>query len=320
MPTLVWLYLTAVLYDRSSARGVALAEALETVSHDRLTRMLQGHWPGHTLLERALHTLFVWEQGDLIRDDTVIPQPFATAIEGLAWVFSRQERQPVYGLALVWLVWTNGSLRIPLGMRLWRKGGPSKDDLALERRSSARNRLRGHPDEVVFDAWYPSRALLKRLRDDGWYFVCRLKKHRRFNARPLRISRRHPSWAERGWLSGGLKVLVVRHGKQVLRHQSPDPSGRGSASTLSRSLPQSGNHQSVSGSTRPAWLSSPLRASAATSHHRLVGRLLRAGVRTTGAATEHVETQAAAQCPRPHSGAPSSGTAKKRCVTPAGSS
>jgi DDE superfamily endonuclease len=198
MPTLVWLYLTALLYYRGSASCVGLAEALETVSHDRLTRMLQGNWSGQTLLERAFHTLFVWERGYLILDDTVIPKPFATAIEGLAWVFSSQERKPVYGLSLVLLVWTNGSLRIPLGMRLWRKEGPSKDDLALELLSYARNRLRCHPDDVIFDAWYPSRALLKRIRDDGWSFVCRLKKNRRFSARPLRVYRRHPYGAERG--------------------------------------------------------------------------------------------------------------------------
>ncbi len=46
----------------------------------------------------------------------MIPKPFAAAIEGLAWVFSSQERKPVYGLSLVLLVWTNGTLRIPLGM------------------------------------------------------------------------------------------------------------------------------------------------------------------------------------------------------------
>ena len=51
MPTLVWLYLTALLYYRTSATCVALAEALQTVSHDRLTRMLQADWSGQTLLE-----------------------------------------------------------------------------------------------------------------------------------------------------------------------------------------------------------------------------------------------------------------------------
>jgi putative transposase len=214
MPELLWLYLTALLYYRTSANCVALAEALETVSHDRLTRLLQSDWSGQRLLELAFRTLFVWERGYLIIDDTVIPKPFAVAIEGLAWVFSSLERKPVYGLSLVMLVWTNGTLRIPLGMRLWRKSGPSKYELALELLSYARNRLRCHPEYVLFDAWYPSRALLKRIRDYGWYFVCRLKKNRRFNGQAVRHHRRHPYWAECGWLCGGLKVLVVRHGKK----------------------------------------------------------------------------------------------------------
>jgi Transposase DDE domain len=64
---------------------------------------------------------------------------------------------------------------------------------------------------VLFDAWYPSRRLLKRIRDDEWYFACRLKKNRRFNSQPLRAYRRHPYWAACGWLTGGLKVLVVRY-------------------------------------------------------------------------------------------------------------
>jgi putative transposase len=180
MPQLIWLYLTALLYDRTSVSCVALAEALETVSHDRLTRLLQGNGAGPTLLDRAIGTLFVWDRGYLIIDDTVLAKHFATTIEGLAWVFSSQEQKPVYGLSVVWLIWTNETLRIPLGMRLWRKGGPSKYGLALELLSYARNRLRCRPAYVLFDAWYPSKALLKRVRDYGWYFVCRLKKNRRF--------------------------------------------------------------------------------------------------------------------------------------------
>ena len=212
MPTLVWLYLTALLYYRTSASCVALAEALQSVSHDRLTRMLQADWSGHILLESACRMLFVWERGSLLLDDTVIAKPFATAMESLAWVFSSQERRPVYGFSLVLLVWTDGTLRIPLGVRLWRKGGPSKYEWALELLSYARNRLHCRPAYVIFDAWYPSKALLKRIRDYGWYFVCRLKKNRRFNGQPLRAYRRHPYWTAPGQLTGGLKVLVVRHG------------------------------------------------------------------------------------------------------------
>jgi hypothetical protein len=212
MPALIWLYLTALLYHHTAATCVAMSEALQTVSHDRLTRMPQADWSGQTPLERACRMLFVWERGYLILDDTVISKPYATAMEGLAWVFSSTERRPVYGLSLVLLVWTDGALRIPLCMRLWRKGGPSKYELALEVLSYARNRLCWHPESVLFDAWHPSKALLQRIRAHGWYFVCRLKKNRRFNGQPLRAYRRHPYWAATGRLTGGLKVLVVRYG------------------------------------------------------------------------------------------------------------
>jgi hypothetical protein len=60
-----------------------------------------------------------------------MPKPLATVIESLAWVFSSPEHQPGYGLSLVLRIWTNGTRRIPLGIRVWRKGGPSKDELAL---------------------------------------------------------------------------------------------------------------------------------------------------------------------------------------------
>jgi hypothetical protein len=40
MPALMWLYLTALLYDRTAGTCVAMSEALQTVSHDCLTRML----------------------------------------------------------------------------------------------------------------------------------------------------------------------------------------------------------------------------------------------------------------------------------------
>jgi hypothetical protein len=71
MPTLVWHYLTALLYYRTSASCVALAEALQSVSHDRLTRLLQADWSGQRLLDLTCRTLFVWRRGYLIIDGVV---------------------------------------------------------------------------------------------------------------------------------------------------------------------------------------------------------------------------------------------------------
>jgi hypothetical protein len=132
MPTLVWLDLTALLDDCTAASCVALAEMLPTVSHARLTSVLRADWSGHTLLELAWRTLFTGQRGCRILDNTVVPKPFATAIEGLAWVYASQERKPVYGLTPVLLVWTNGTRRLPLGGRFWHKGGPSTYVLARE--------------------------------------------------------------------------------------------------------------------------------------------------------------------------------------------
>ena len=126
MPQLLWLYLTALLYERTSRRGVALAEALETASQDRLTSLLQGHRSGPTRLDRALRTLVVWDRGSLMSDDTGRAKPSATAIAGRAWVFSSRAQKPVYGVSVVVLIGTTGTPRLPLGLRLWRQGGPSQ--------------------------------------------------------------------------------------------------------------------------------------------------------------------------------------------------
>ena len=96
-----------------------------------MTRLLPADWSGPTLLTSAFRTLFDGERGYLILDDTVIPKPFARAIAGLAWVYSSPAGRAVSGLSLVWLIWTDGRSRVPLGLRLWRKGGPSKYALAL---------------------------------------------------------------------------------------------------------------------------------------------------------------------------------------------
>jgi Transposase DDE domain len=64
---------------------------------------------------------------------------------------------------------------------------------------------------VLFDSWYPSKQLLKRIRDYGWYFVCQLKKTRVFEGRALRRYKQQPYWQAVGALRGGLKVFVVRY-------------------------------------------------------------------------------------------------------------
>jgi putative transposase len=211
MPEPLWVYLMALLYCTNITTCSAMADAFDSVSHDQLTRMLQGTWSGQTLFNLALRILFTVAGGYLILDDTVVEKPYARRLGEAAWVWSSKQRQVVFGVSLVLLVWTDGQVRLPLAFRLWQKGGPSKFDLALDMLSYARNRLRCKPQFVLFDSWYPSKKVLKRLRDYGWYFVCQLKKNRRFEGRPLSQYLLQPYWHATGYVAGDLKVLVVRY-------------------------------------------------------------------------------------------------------------
>ena len=211
MPEPLWIYLMALLYCTNITPCSAIADAFDSVSHDRLTRMLQGSWSGHTLLDLALRTLFAVAGGYLIVDDTVVDKPYARVLGEAAWVWSSKHNKVVFGVSVVLLVWTDGQVRIPLAFRCWHKGGSSKGDLALELLSYARNRLRCKPQIVLFDSWYPSKKLLQRIRDYGWYFVCQLKKNQRFEGAPLARSLWQPYWHTTGQLAGELKVFVVRY-------------------------------------------------------------------------------------------------------------
>jgi putative transposase len=211
MPEPLWIYLMALLYFTKVSTCSTIADAFDSASHDCLTRMLHGDWSGQTLFDLALRVLFVVAGGYLILDDTVVEKPYARLLGEAAWVWSNKQQKVVFGVSVVLLVWTDGAIRIPVGYRVWHKGGPSKVDLALALLSHARNRLKCKPQFVLFDSWYPAKRLLKRLKDYGWYFVCQLKKSRIFEGVAFHAYRPHPSWHAIGYLSGGLKVLVVRH-------------------------------------------------------------------------------------------------------------
>jgi hypothetical protein len=132
MPEPLWVYLMALRYFTKVTTCSAMADAFDSTSHDRLTRMLQGTWSGHTRLDLALRALFTVAGGYLIVDDTVVAKPYARLLGEGAWVWSSKARKVLFGVSVVLLVWTDGQHRIPLAFRVWQKGGVSKYDRALE--------------------------------------------------------------------------------------------------------------------------------------------------------------------------------------------
>jgi hypothetical protein len=67
--------------------------------------MLQGPWSGQILFNLALRILFPVADGSLILDDTVVEKPSARLLGEAAWVWSSKQRQVVFGVSVVLLVY-----------------------------------------------------------------------------------------------------------------------------------------------------------------------------------------------------------------------
>lgn len=211
METLMILYIIALIYRDRKASCVAISEWYEEVSHDRFSRMLSKTccWP--TLLWRVFVQHMIGEDGYLIIDDTVLDK-YGAAIFGVSWVWSSGIKKSVLGINVVMMIWTDGKRRVPIGIKVWYKGGPSK---AAKMLRWAR-RLGIKPQYVVFDNWYSATDILQQLCSYQWHFVTRLKKNRLFNGRQL-----HEHWPHRygngkGKLAGSIKALVVKDGCRYL--------------------------------------------------------------------------------------------------------
>lgn len=213
MDSILALYIKLLIVVSLKKTALTLSEISDEISHDKLTRALKSYVPRSTPLENITKP-FGLRGGYLVIDDTVLEKPYGKAFEGASYVFSSSKGKAVYGYQLVLLIWTDGNKRIVIGEQLYRKGGPTKIELALEMLSRARNVYKMNPEYVLFDSWYGSKQIFKRLKNYGWYFVTRLKKNRLLNNKKLSEIRKSPYWQEIGRLSGGIKISVVRHGNK----------------------------------------------------------------------------------------------------------
>lgn len=215
LPKNVINYLEGLMCVFENANCVSLSE-ITRCSHDSLTRVLNRQkfcW--QTLLQNfILRTFGKLQDGYLMIDDTVISKPFAKRIENLAWIFDSKIKKSILGINLVVIAWSNGKVTIPLAFKVYqKKNGKTKIDLAIELLEYAR-KLGIKPKFVCFDSWYTAARVFNKIEKCKWIFVTRLKKNRKLDGIPVRDVYRNPYWQKQGKLVGGIKVLVVRHGKK----------------------------------------------------------------------------------------------------------
>lgn len=206
---IVWVF----LYFRVKGTCLDIAETLQDISHDSLTRFLKSDGSGQKRLEQIFAGLDL-SGGYLILDDTVCEKPHAKELAGIGPVYSTKAGKVVIGYCTVILIWVKGSLRIPISLRLWQPEGKSKIDIALEMLSYARNVLKIKPEYVLFDSWYAAAIILKRIIAYGWHCCTCLKSNRKLNGVPLEKLAWRNHWRLTGTLEGGIKVFVVKNGNR----------------------------------------------------------------------------------------------------------
>lgn len=143
------VYLTGLL-TQQNVTTTEIATQVGLVSHDSLRRLLQTLGGGLSLglclsvrLVRALSR----EPGWLIIDDVLLPKPWARAIALCFWDYDHSTRRNCFGQRLVFVIWSNGELTIPLLFAFWQKDPTRKPRPKKRRRRgkrTARPRRRRH--------------------------------------------------------------------------------------------------------------------------------------------------------------------------------
>ncbi len=178
---MAWYVAGLILLEKGQT-AVRMATVLPARAHDALNRLLRVlPWSPQQLIL----SLIRWiqrrgELGYLCLDDVVVEKPFAKLLAWVGWTYSPSEKRHVLGFHIVLLFWCTGSLRIPVGFRLWR---PKRDDL-----EPYRTKLKLAQDAVfsvlraglvfeylTFDLWYNARSFTKWLDQQKVIWISTLK-------------------------------------------------------------------------------------------------------------------------------------------------
>lgn len=187
------------------------------VSHDRLQRLLvfEGKWNQYIQKHYSCLTKLRKSSSEkktyLIIDDTVIAKPYSKELDLLSWIFSPSDRQYLYGINVVFVIWTDGKTRFPIGFRIWYKEDKkTKIDLAMELLNEAKKTYKIKPGYVLMDSFYPAAKLLKMIRKFRWHWISKIKSNRLLDNTQVQEFFSYRYGKHIGKLSENIKALVVK--------------------------------------------------------------------------------------------------------------
>ena len=206
-------YLIGLIYRNTRTSCLAIASLCLFVSHDALERLLYKKFAWSRRLWDLFASSLISEGGYLIIDDTTWKR-YAKQAEAVSWVWDSTLGKIVSGMQVVLLIWSDGKRKIPVSIRIWRKGGTSKVLLAEQMlRQSKRRGIK--PEFILFDSWYSAAKLLNAIESLGWKYVARLKSNRLFEGKAVNQRWHHRFGSKCGWVRKVKhEVFVVKDGRR----------------------------------------------------------------------------------------------------------
>lgn len=123
--------------DRQSNPN-GIASKLKNICHDRIQNLRKDLYLTATmvmleLFQQALTLMATTpphQQTMLILDDVLIPKPFAKCIQGAYWDHDHALNVPCFGIRVVVLLYSNGTLAVPVAFMVWHKKQNPMPDFA----------------------------------------------------------------------------------------------------------------------------------------------------------------------------------------------
>ncbi len=205
-------YLIGLIYRNTRTSCVCLA-SLVGLAHDQLYRLLYSDFPYSRRMWEWFARYLVGSNGYLILDDTTWRR-YAKKAEAVSYVWDSSLGKSVLGMNVVLLIWTDGKRKVPIGLRVWKKGGKSKVKLAKQLLTEAkRNGI--SPAFVLFDSWYSANELLNLIDSFGWKYIGGVKRNRLLDEQRIDGLFPHRFGRKTGSLRKVVaEVLIVKNGKK----------------------------------------------------------------------------------------------------------
>ena len=181
-------------------------------SHDGITRMLVSRFPWKQWLISCINHLFgIIQNGYLIIDDTVLAKPFGKLFTNASYVYSSSEDRSVFGYNIIMIVWTNGTLTIPLSWRWYKKNRYSKVDIAMLLLEEIRFKWKIRNCIVLYDSWYAAAKVMRLIKSLGYSFVSQIKKNRKLNGIPFSSLQIRENILFKGVIAGEIQIYYFKH-------------------------------------------------------------------------------------------------------------